>query len=79
MGAPNIYHERQIRELCALHALNNLFQGNTIGISFTLLAPNVDSISILAKGSYSKSQLDEICKQLSPDEWINPHRYYISK
>lgn len=22
-----MYHERQIRELCALHALNNLFQG----------------------------------------------------
>lgn len=22
----NIYHERQVRELCALHALNNLFQ-----------------------------------------------------
>lgn len=28
----------------------------------------------LEKGSYSKSQLDEICKRLSPDEWINPHR-----
>lgn len=27
MGAHGIYHERQIRELCALHALNNLFQG----------------------------------------------------
>lgn len=22
----NIYHEKQSRELCALHALNNLFQ-----------------------------------------------------
>ena len=22
----NIYHEKQIKELCALHALNNLFQ-----------------------------------------------------
>lgn len=27
MGAYNVYHERQIRELCGLHALNNLFQG----------------------------------------------------
>lgn len=25
----SIYHERQIRELCALHALNNLFQGSS--------------------------------------------------
>ena len=25
--APIMYHERQIRELCALHCLNNLFQG----------------------------------------------------
>ena len=24
-----IYHERQIRELCALHALNNIFQEET--------------------------------------------------
>lgn len=24
---PSIYHERQVRELCAVHALNNLFQG----------------------------------------------------
>lgn len=23
-----IYHEKQIRQLCALHALNNLFQDN---------------------------------------------------
>uniref|UniRef100_A0A1L8DTH4 Josephin-2 n=1 Tax=Nyssomyia neivai TaxID=330878 RepID=A0A1L8DTH4_9DIPT len=53
VDSAGIYHERQIRELCALHALNNLFQ---------------------AKGSFTKSQLDEICKRLSPNEWINPHR-----
>ena len=23
---PEIYHERQVKEMCALHALNNLFQ-----------------------------------------------------
>ncbi|VEN37573.1 unnamed protein product [Callosobruchus maculatus] len=26
MGSNEIYHEKQIKELCALHALNNLFQ-----------------------------------------------------
>ncbi|XP_075725453.1 josephin-1 isoform X1 [Rhipicephalus microplus] len=25
-GAGHVYHERQVKELCALHALNNLFQ-----------------------------------------------------
>ncbi|XP_077295850.1 josephin domain containing [Arctopsyche grandis] len=49
----DIYHERQVRELCALHALNNLFQ---------------------ARGSYTKSELDNICNNLSPNVWINPHR-----
>ncbi|ETN66819.1 josephin-1 [Anopheles darlingi] len=48
-----MYHEKQQRELCALHALNNLFQDKT---------------------SFSKSQLDEICQTLSPNEYINPHR-----
>uniref|UniRef100_A0A182FCW8 ubiquitinyl hydrolase 1 n=1 Tax=Anopheles albimanus TaxID=7167 RepID=A0A182FCW8_ANOAL len=48
-----MYHEKQQRELCALHALNNLFQD---------------------KNSFSKSQLDEICQTLSPNEYINPHR-----
>lgn len=27
---PVLYHERQVRELCAVHALNNLFQGERI-------------------------------------------------
>ncbi|CAG9856315.1 unnamed protein product [Phyllotreta striolata] len=48
-----IYHEKQIRELCALHALNNLFQ---------------------SKGAFTKEEFDSICKSLSPDNWINPHR-----
>ncbi|XP_043283133.1 josephin-2 [Venturia canescens] len=26
MTGPGIYHERQVKELCALHALNNMFQ-----------------------------------------------------
>lgn len=25
----DVYHERQMKELCALHALNNLFQSQT--------------------------------------------------
>ncbi|XP_055611389.1 josephin-like protein [Uranotaenia lowii] len=48
-----MYHEKQIKELCALHALNNLFQD---------------------KECYSKMQLDEICRQLAPNDYINPHR-----
>lgn len=27
MDNTTLYHERQVRELCAVHALNNLFQG----------------------------------------------------
>ena len=27
VGVGGIYHERQVKELCALHALNNVFQG----------------------------------------------------
>ncbi|KAH1009118.1 hypothetical protein HUJ04_001529 [Dendroctonus ponderosae] len=48
-----VYHEKQVRELCALHALNNLFQ---------------------EKGAFSKSELDSICYNLSPENWINPHK-----
>ena len=42
----------QVKELCALHALNNLFQ----------------------EKRYHKHELDEICYNLSPDVWINPHK-----
>ncbi|XP_055836734.1 josephin-like protein [Episyrphus balteatus] len=52
MPGDAIYHERQRRQLCALHALNNLFQSDI----------------------YTKAQLDEVCKNLSPQVWINPHR-----
>lgn len=52
MPGDSIYHERQRRQLCALHALNNLFQSDI----------------------FTKSQLDEVCKNLSPQVWINPHR-----
>ncbi|XP_055631796.1 josephin-like protein [Toxorhynchites rutilus septentrionalis] len=53
MGASTVYHEKQIKELCALHTLNNLFQD---------------------EASYSKVQLDEICRSLSPNHYINPHK-----
>jgi len=49
----DIYHERQSKELCALHALNNIFQ---------------------ARDAFSQRELDEICYNLSPDTWINPHK-----
>lgn len=94
MGALNVYHERQLRELCALHALNNLFQGERIvdrmdnlTHSYSLFiywfdvfcfdwTVDFDTIRlyISAKGTYTKVQLDDICKQLSPSEWINPHK-----
>ncbi|CAF0801132.1 unnamed protein product [Brachionus calyciflorus] len=48
----NIYHEKQKKELCALHTLNNLFQDNF----------------------YTKQKLDQICIELCPQEWLNPHR-----
>ncbi|KAI5712394.1 hypothetical protein M8J75_007944 [Diaphorina citri] len=48
-----IYHEKQMKELCALHALNNLFQNPK---------------------TFSKADLDEICINLSPQTWLNPHR-----
>lgn len=48
----NIYHEKQSKQLCALHTLNNLFQ----------------------KNAFNKSNLDDLCLQLSPNTWVNPHR-----
>ncbi|XP_064542560.1 josephin-like protein [Drosophila montana] len=53
MPTSPVYHEKQTRQLCALHALNNLFQGDQ---------------------SYTKDELDDICSNLSPNVWINPHR-----
>lgn len=34
---PTIYHEKQVKELCALHALNNLFQ---VIMTLSELLPN---------------------------------------
>lgn len=52
-SSKKFYHEKQVRELCALHALNNLFQD---------------------KDAFSKIELDSICHNLSPENWINPHK-----
>lgn len=41
-----------MKELCALHALNNLFQQKV----------------------FDKQELDQICYDLTPDVWINPHK-----
>jgi len=49
----SIYHEKQSKQLCALHTLNNLFQN-----------PN----------AFTKPMLDELCYNLTPVTWINPHR-----
>lgn len=51
-----IYHEKQRGALCALHALNNLFQES---------------------GCFTVTELDEICFQLCPSYWFNPHRSLI--
>nr|CAG4651457.1 EOG090X0HOM [Simocephalus serrulatus]SVE94598.1 EOG090X0HOM [Simocephalus serrulatus] len=50
---PIIYHEKQSKQLCALHTLNNLFQ---------------------KADTFTKTQLDDLCLQLTPNSWINPHR-----
>lgn len=52
-----IYHEKQVKELCALHALNNLFQ----------------------EKKYTKAILDELCVELSPQEFLNPHRSILGR
>lgn len=58
---PNIYHEKQIKELCALHALNNLFQERNsftksqLDSICTTLSPNVwinPHRSMLGIGNY---------------------------
>jgi len=49
----NIYHEKQSKQLCALHTLNNLFQDPK---------------------AFTKPLLDELCCNLTPGTWMNPHR-----
>lgn len=48
-----IYHERQRKQLCALHVLNNLLQ---------------------EKDAFTEAQLDQICTELTPSKFMNPHR-----
>lgn len=52
-GGQQIYHEKQSKQLCALHTLNNLFQNSK---------------------AFTKEELDNLCYQLTPNSWINPHR-----
>uniref|UniRef100_UPI00398E4F67 josephin-2-like n=1 Tax=Pristiophorus japonicus TaxID=55135 RepID=UPI00398E4F67 len=52
LSAPPLYHETQVLELCAVHALNNLLQRPVFG----------------------RRELDSLCRRLSPDSMINPHR-----
>lgn len=48
-----VYHEKQVKQFCALHALNNLFQDGS---------------------AFSKELLDDVCRSLSPDNMVNPHK-----
>ena len=71
----SIYHERQSRQLCALHVLNNLLQVNIhIHVDYLIL-PDLLSYFFLKEKAFTKAQLDDICTQLAPDnQWWNPHR-----
>jgi len=51
--AGHVFHEKQSKELCLLHSLNNLFQD---------------------PDAFRQSDLDGICYELSPENWINPHK-----
>lgn len=51
-GQLQIYHERQSKELCAVHALNNIFQ----------------------KRTFTQAVMDEVCSNLAPSSWLNPHK-----
>ena len=68
----SIYHEKQSKQLCALHVLNNLFQ---VFFCFDTFFSKFDLIFAQEK-AFSKPDLDEICLQLAPDSnaWWNPHR-----
>lgn len=66
-----LYHERQVRELCAVHALNNLFQGRKDGGSIYYCPYRLFTLS---ERLFEKQDLDGFCEELSPSEWINPHR-----
>ncbi len=48
-----IYHERQRLQMCAVHAINNLFQDGS---------------------AINKATMNDICKNLSPDTYWNPHK-----
>ena len=63
----HIFHERQKRELCALHALNNVFQHK----EFTKGTILKDFGSILR---IFLEELDEICLRLNPATVLNPHK-----
>jgi len=56
MPPSSIYHERQVAQLCALHALNNLYQRSKM---------------------FTKEQLDAYCYELTPRNWLNPHRSWL--
>ena len=51
-----IYHEKQRKQFCAIHSINNLFQEANI---------------------CTKEKLDEVCHNLNPSRWNNPHKSII--
>ena len=65
----HIFHERQKRELCALHALNNVFQHKEFTKGTVLKDFKMDSDE-----KTSSEELDEICLRLNPATVLNPHK-----
>lgn len=51
----SVYHERQSLRRCAIHSLNNLYQGKVFDVK----------------------AVNQICQELSPSSWINPHKSVI--
>ena len=63
-----IFHERQKRELCALHALNNVFQHKEFSKGNIILTFWPGFLS------FRSEELDEICLRLNPATVLNPHK-----
>ena len=64
-----IFHERQRRELCALHALNNVFQHK----EFTKGILRRQHANL----AFSKDELDQVCNRLAPASVLNPHKSFL--
>lgn len=51
-----IYHEKQVKELCALHSLNNLLQDSAAFTKVTLLLTYPDYSTVFSMVIYKSSK-----------------------